>query len=57
MGYESDFAIASAVGHEEEFIASIGPSLDECALINIATKNEALRFLSTKVFFFKFIFN
>lgn len=51
MGYESDYAIASAVGHEEEFIASMGPSLDECASINISTKCEALRFLSTKVCF------
>lgn len=51
MGYESDYEIASAVGYEEEFVASMGPSLDECASINVSTKNEALRFLSTKVFF------
>lgn len=49
MGYESDFVIASAVGHEEQFVAAIGPSLDECAILKISTKAEALKYLSTKV--------
>lgn len=49
MGYESDYVINSAIGHEEEIVAAIGPSLEECSTLNIITKGDALRYLSTKV--------
>lgn len=50
MDYESDFVIASAVGHEEGFVAAMGPSLDEAASLNVVTKFDALKYLSSKVY-------
>lgn len=49
MGYESDFLITSAIGQEDAFIAAIGPSLDECARSNVVTKEDAIKYLSSKV--------
>jgi len=56
MGYESDFTIASSVGHEEDFVSAFGPSLDECSSLDILTKNDALRFLTPRVLFPLFYF-
>uniref|UniRef100_A0A915DKC2 DNA-directed RNA polymerase n=1 Tax=Ditylenchus dipsaci TaxID=166011 RepID=A0A915DKC2_9BILA len=50
MGFESDHVVASSVGHEEDFVAAIGPSLDECVNdLNILTKTDALKYLSSKI--------
>lgn len=49
MGYESDFLIASAVGNEEDFVAALGPSLDESAFLGIISRTEAIKYLTTKV--------
>ncbi|KAI1721433.1 RNA polymerase rpb2, domain 6 domain-containing protein [Ditylenchus destructor] len=54
MDYESDFVIASAVGHEEGFVAAMGPSLDEAASLNVVTKVDALKYLSSKIKLRKF---
>ncbi|KAI1729131.1 RNA polymerase rpb2, domain 6 domain-containing protein [Ditylenchus destructor] len=54
MDYESDFVIASAVGHEEGFVAAMGPSLDEAASLNVVTKFDALKYLSSKIKLRKF---
>lgn len=49
MGYESDYQITSAVGCEEEFIASLGPSIDECASLNILSRTDSLNYMIPKV--------
>uniref|UniRef100_A0A914HEK2 DNA-directed RNA polymerase subunit beta n=1 Tax=Globodera rostochiensis TaxID=31243 RepID=A0A914HEK2_GLORO len=49
MGYESDFLIASSVGSEEDFVAALGPSLDESSVLGIVSRADALRYMTAKV--------
>lgn len=49
MNFESDFTIASTVGHEEEFVAAIGPSIEECASLNVISRGDAINFLIPRV--------
>uniref|UniRef100_A0A914LV23 DNA-directed RNA polymerase n=1 Tax=Meloidogyne incognita TaxID=6306 RepID=A0A914LV23_MELIC len=49
MGYESDHLIATTVGIEEEYIAAIGPTIDECALLNIISRADAIKYLIPRI--------
>jgi DNA-directed RNA polymerase III subunit RPC2 len=49
MGYESDHLFVSAVGNEEEFVATLGPSLDECTSLDVVTRTDAIKYLILKV--------
>lgn len=49
MGYESDFLIASSVGNEEDFVAALGPSLDECSVLGIISRADALKYMISRV--------
>jgi DNA-directed RNA polymerase III subunit RPC2 len=49
MGYESDHFIASAVGNEEDFVAAIGPSMDESASLGVVSRADAIKYLIPKV--------
>lgn len=49
MGYESDYLIASVVGDEEEFVAALGPSIDESISHDVISRADALKYLIPKV--------
>lgn len=49
MGYESDHLIASTVGIEEEYVAAIGPTIDECTLLNIISRADAIKYLIPRI--------
>lgn len=49
MGIESDYAIMSAIGDEDEYVSAVGPSIIECKNAGIYTQEAALDFLSSKV--------
>ncbi|PAV80313.1 hypothetical protein WR25_16720 [Diploscapter pachys] len=49
MGIESDFDIVSAIGHEENYVATIAPTLEEANQLNIHTAQQALNYLTGKV--------
>lgn len=49
MGYEADHLIASIVGIEENFVAAMGPSLDESASLDIISRADAVQYMVTKV--------
>jgi hypothetical protein len=49
MGYESDYLIVSILGIEEEFVAAMGPSLDECNSFDVISRADGIKYLIPKV--------
>jgi DNA-directed RNA polymerase III subunit RPC2 len=49
MGYEADHLIASIVEIEEDFVAAMGPSLDECASLDVISRADAIQHMIPKI--------
>uniref|UniRef100_A0AC35TZ87 DNA-directed RNA polymerase subunit beta n=1 Tax=Rhabditophanes sp. KR3021 TaxID=114890 RepID=A0AC35TZ87_9BILA len=49
MGIESDYDIISTVGHEDNFISALTPSIEEAASADVNTQAKALMYLASKM--------